>query len=109
MIQELEGLLKKWELPVESMKYQHKHATDWYKIQQTYEACANFNAQDRPDISEVLVMLDGEPKVATKDIHLRVSKATAMERHGDVFAENVDAGLLTEVVPRPSNDGTMLS
>ena len=106
IMQELEGLLKKGELPVESLKYQHKHATDWYNIHQMYEACAIFNAQDRPDISEVLTMLDDKPRLPTRDIHLRVSQATAVEHHDYVFVENVDAGSLTEAVPPPSNDGT---
>ena len=106
IMQELEGLLKKGELPVESLKYQHKHSTDGYNIHQMYEACAIFNAQDRPDISEVLTVLDDKPRLPTKDIHLRVSQTTAVEHHDYVFAENVNTGLLTEVVSPPSNNGT---
>ncbi|XP_022808179.1 protein kinase byr2-like [Stylophora pistillata] len=42
-LQLLEAILADKKLPIVPLKYQHKHATDWYNIQRIYKDCIQFS------------------------------------------------------------------
>ncbi|KAJ7391284.1 Serine/threonine-protein kinase ulk2 [Desmophyllum pertusum] len=52
--QRLEGILADKKIPIEPIKYQHKHATDWYSIQMIYKECVQFSPESRPMINKVI-------------------------------------------------------
>ena len=109
MIDQLEILLKNQQHPVEPLKYQHQHSTNWYTIYKIYEACTSFDARARPDVSTVLKMLDQDYKDTSINHHLRGSQASALEYHDEMVARNVQHGKHTsDIVAAPPihNDGT---
>ena len=44
----LEKLMTQTKIPAEPLKYQHKHAVDWYFIERISKSCINFTPEERP-------------------------------------------------------------
>ena len=61
-------------IPAEPLKYQHKHAVDWYFIERISKACINFTPKERPTIEEVVAMIGNEPTASSVQIHLKNSQ-----------------------------------
>ena len=88
-LQHLQALLIKKQLPREPLKYQHKHANDWYTVLKVYKACITFEPKNRPSATEVLIMIDQEASVSSMDLHLKVTQATALKDHDGYVAQIV--------------------
>ena len=105
----LEKLMTHRKIPAEPLKYQHKHAVDWYFIERISKACINFTPKERPTIEEVVAMIGKEPTASSLQIHLKNSQSTSLEefdrevarvvaKNGEFDAENA--------LSQPDNDGT---
>ena len=96
-LQCLEVLLRRKQLPREPLKYQHKHATHWYAIQNISKACTTFEPKDRPSASEILAMINKDSSASSMDLHLKVSQGSAhiAQHHSQVTD-----------IHRPDIDGT---
>ncbi|KAK3701238.1 hypothetical protein QZH41_003200 [Actinostola sp. cb2023] len=109
VIDQLEILLKNKQHPVELLKYQHQHSTNWYTIYKIYEACTSFDARARPDVSTVLKLLDQENRDTSINHHLHGSQASALEYHDEMVARNIQRGKhASDIVAAPPihSDGT---
>ena len=76
-------------LPVEPIKYQHKHTTDWYINHQVYKVRIQF----RQNIDQAIQIMDQLPAMSSTTIHSKVSKLhllilmwpTLLQRMGTVM------------------------
>ena len=96
-------------IPAEPLKYQHKHAVDWYFIERISKACINFTHKERPTTEEVVAMIGNEPTASSVQIHLKNSQSTSLEEFDRevawVVAKNGEFDAVN-VVLQPDNDGT---
>ena len=105
-MERLEVLLRRKQLPREPLKYQHKHATDWYAIQKISKACTTFEPKDRLSASEILAMIDQDSSASSMDLHLKVIQGSALEYYDHHVAHIAQHhGQVTDI-HRPGNDGT---
>ena len=98
--------MRRKQLPREPLKYQHKHATDWYAIQKISKACTTFEPKDRLSASEILAMIDQDSSASSMDLHLKVIQGSALEYYDHHVAHIAQHhGQVTDI-HRPGNDGT---
>ena len=73
-LEALENLFHARKAPTEPLKYQEKHATNWYTIQGILHKCIRFDPEARPKIDGVIAMVNQAPSVSSLQMHLKVSK-----------------------------------
>lgn len=72
-LEALENLFHARKAPTEPLKYQEKHATDWYTIQGILHKCIRFDPEARPNIDDVIAMVNQTPSVSSLQMHLKVA------------------------------------
>ena len=108
-LQGLENLMREKKLPAEPLKYQHKHATDWYFIECISKQCINFSPEGRSTMEEVVAMIGQEPAASSIQIHLKNSQSTSLAEFDHKVAEMVYKNgdfAAQNAFPQPDNDGT---
>ena len=105
-LQRLETMLADQKVPIEPIKYQHKHATDWHTIHLIYQECTQFHPEQRPTIKKVILMIDQLPTVSSIDIHLQVSQASSLECFDSNVAHIVAKDGNCAELSQPDNNGS---
>ena len=105
-LQRLEAILADKKLPIQPLKYQHKHATDWYNIHRIYMECIQFSPENRPKIDQVVQMINQVPSESSMDIHLKVSQASSLEAFDCNVAKIAANDANFPQLSHPDNDGS---
>ncbi|CAH3190164.1 unnamed protein product, partial [Porites evermanni] len=100
------AILADKKLPIEPLKYQHKHATDWYNIHRIYMECIQFSPENRPKIDQVVQMINQVPSESSMDIHLKVSQASSLEAFDCNVAKIAANDANFPKLSHPDNDGS---
>lgn len=108
-IDSLKYLLKEKRLPRQQPKYEFLQVSEWYQVEEAFNACAKFEPELRPSASKLSSMLSvNQPEASLNLVNLAVGQATALSKVDRNLAERFDNARVDEFhpVPLPENDGT---
>lgn len=104
----LKSFMKREQLPTHDTKYETHRITEWWQIEEIFNTCAKFEANERPAASKIAKDLNLDNPEASLNIKCcSISQNTALENadsEAQKRMQNCEASDVCE--ERPENDGT---
>ena len=102
----LKYMFQQKRLPIQQPKYEFLQLSEWWQIEEAFNACAKFDPESRPSATELLSVLSlNEPECSLNFMHLAVSQASALDVADHGVAERLNDNPINGLHPAVFSPG----
>lgn len=105
----LKDLLMKRRLPQHGVKYEQLRITSWWKLEDMFNQCANFDAMARPSTTQMLCLFNKSLVNCFRRLPLSISQSTVLEQYDARLAAKLQGNMsqsTSQPTLLPPNDAT---